>query len=198
MRFKLPVVTNRREILVAPELLRVEAQGMHLSKFTKVLIMVLLTLLYCMFVGGSIYNIVTHQFHDTDGFIKVFAALFVMITALYVAATFLIIKKKRSALIFTEVGIAGTALFSAKYEDLGGYAWESSSGFLTTGQVSKKMKKTLFITANKGLLPEVRYVTRFGTSVLGSHGYYFKLDQIQSVEKIMANRGIKRLPDRGK
>jgi len=196
MRFDLPGVTNRREILAAPELLRIEAEGMQLSKITKVLIMVLMTLLYFIFVGGSLYNIVTHQFHDTGGFIKVFAALFVMITGLYVAAALLIIKNNRSALIFTEVGIAGTALFSAKYENLGGYAWESSNGFLTTGQLSKKMKKTLFITANKGWFPETRYVTRFGTSGLGSHGYYFKPYQIQMVEEIMTSRGIKRLPDR--
>ena len=171
---------------------------MQLSKFTKALMVGLLTMLYCMFIGGSVYNIANNRFRDTEASIKVFAAASVIATAFYAVATLLVIKKNRSSLVFTEVGIAGTAMFSAKYEDLGGYAWESSSGFLATGQTSKKKKKTLFITANKGWFPEVRYVTRMGTSVLASFGYYFNSDQIKKIEEIMASCGIKRLPDREK
>lgn len=196
MTFGLPGTKKRREILTAPELMTVEAEGMPLSKFTKVLMVGILTILYCMFIGGSVYNIINHRFRDTDAFIRIFAAASVITTIGYAAATLLIINKNRSLLIFTEVGIAGNALISAKYEDLGGYAWESSSGFLTTGQASKEKKKTLFITANKGWFPEVRYVTRFGTSVLASFGYYFNPEQVQQVEEIMVSRGIKRLQDR--
>ena len=196
MTFGLPGTMKRREILTASKLLTVEAEGMPLSKFTKVLVVGTLTLLYCMFIGGSIYNIVNHRFRDTDAFIKLFAAVSVIATVGYAAATLLIINKNRSSLVFTEVGIAGNALISVKYDDLGGFAWETSSGFLTTGQASKEKKKTLFITANKGLFPEVRYATRFGTSVLASFGYYFDSEQIQKVEEIMASRGIKRLQDR--
>ena len=196
MRFELPGSRKRREILAATELLKVEAEGMKLSTLTKVLMVGILTLLYGMFIGGSVNNIVNHRYRYDDAFISIFVTASVIATIGYAAATLLIIKKKRSSLVFTEAGIAGNALITAKYEDLGGYTWESSSGFLSTGQASKEKKKTLFITANKGWFPEVRYATRFGTSVLASFGYYFNSDEVKKVEEIMANRGIKRLQDR--
>ncbi|RII24976.1 MAG: hypothetical protein CXR30_19405 [Geobacter sp.] len=198
MSCALPGLKKRREILAAPELLKVEAEGMQLSKFTRALMVGTLSLLYGMFIGGSIYNIVNHRIKDTEAYLQVFVPMSVIATAFLAVACLLIIKKNRFSLVFTEVGIAGTALFSAMYEDLGGYAWESSSGFLATGQTSKEKKQTLFITANKGWFPEVRYATRMGTSVLASFGYYFNPEQIQKAEEIMASRGIKRLPDRGK
>ncbi|MBJ6751066.1 hypothetical protein [Geomonas anaerohicana] len=198
MSLELPGVRKRRKILTAPELLKVEAEGMQLSKFTRVLMVGTLTLLYCMFIGGSVYNIVNHRIKNTEAYLQVFVPMSVIATAFLAVASLLIIKMNRSSLVFTEIGIAGTAMFSAVYEDLGGYAWEASSGLLATGQTSREPKKTLFITANKGWFPEVRYVTRMGTSVLASFGYYFKPDQIQKAEEILASRGIKRLPDRGK
>lgn len=195
MNLELPGVKKRREILTAPELLKVEAEGMQLSKITRALMVGTLTLLYCMFIGGSIYNIANHRIKNTEAYLQAFVPMSVIATALLAVASLLITKKNRSSLVFTEVGLAGTAMFSAKYEDLGGYAWESSSGFLATGKTSKETKKTLFITANKGWFQESRYVTRMGTSVLASFGYYFTPEQIQKAEEIMASRGIKRLPD---
>lgn len=196
MTFGLPGTKKRREILAAPELIKVEADGMQLSKFTKVLLVGTLSLLYCMFIGGSIFNIINHRFRDTETFIKLFAAVSVLTTIGYVAATLLIIRKNRSSLVFTETGIVGNALISAKYDELGGFAWETCSGFITTGQASKEKKKTLFIAANRGWFPDVRYETRFGTSVLASFGYYFNADQVQKVEEVMASRGVQRLQDR--
>lgn len=195
MTFGLPVLKKRREILDAAELMKVEPAGMQLSKFTKVLIVSTLTLLYGMFIGGSIYNIINHKFRDTEAFTKVFAVAAVMFTIIFAVAIFLIIKKKRSSLVFTDAGIAGPAILSVKYEELGGYAWQTDSGFMATGQTSKD-KKTLLITANKGWFPEVRYVTRGGTSVLASYGYFFEPDQMRKVDEIMANYGIKRLLDK--
>lgn len=124
MSLQLPV-KKRRQILAAAVLLKVEAEGMQLSAFTKSLMVGFLTLLYCMFIGGSVYNIVNKRLPNIDTFIEVFAAASVMATALYISAILLIIKSKRAPLIFTEAGIAGTALFSARYEDLRGYGWES-------------------------------------------------------------------------
>lgn len=196
MTIGLPRTKKRREILAAPKLLKVEATEMQLSKFTRVLLVGTLTLLYSMFIGGSINNIINRRFPDTEAFIKIFAVGSALTTIGYVAAILLIVTRNRSSLIFTEVGIAGNALITVKYSDLGGYAWETSSGFITTGQGSEERKRTLFITANKGWLPELRYETRFGTSVIASFGYYFTSDQIQNVNEIMARYGIRRLEDR--
>lgn len=196
MTFGLPITKKRREILAAPELMKVEATEMQLSKFTRLLLVGALTLLYCIFIGGSIINIINRRFPDTEAFIKIFAVAAVLTTIGYVAAMLLIVTRNRSSLIFTEIGIAGNALITVKYNDLGSYAWETSNGFITTGQGSKETKTTLFLTANKGWLPELRYETRFGTSVIASFGYYFTSDQIQHVNEIMARYGIQRLEDR--
>lgn len=52
MRFELPGTKNRREILAAPELLRINAVGM--SERAKFLFGTLLTLLYVTFLIGTI------------------------------------------------------------------------------------------------------------------------------------------------
>ena len=196
MAIGLPGTKKRNQILASPALLQIEATGIQLSKFTKSLMVFTLVLLYCMFIGGSIYNILNHQLKNTEAYIQIFLPASIMTTAFLAVSILLILKETRSPLVFTEIGIAGRTLFSVKFSDIGGYAWEASSGFQTTGQISKQKKTTLFITANKGWFPDVRYATRMGTSIFSSLGYYFTPDQMQAVEKIMFSHNIQRLPDR--
>lgn len=197
MRLELPGLRNRREILAAPELLRITAEGMKLSVITKSLLAFVLILLYSMFMYGSIRTIITKPIHNKETFIMSFVFLAIFLSIAVAILIRLIFKDERMSLIFTEVGMAGTGLFNVKYDRIGTYGWEICNGILATGQASKKEnKKTLRITANKGLFPELAYKDRFGNSILGSYGYLFDSNQINKTEEIMNSFGIKKMPDK--
>ncbi len=149
-----------------------------------------------MFVAGVTGNIINNNMHDKTTFIKVSIIAAIMLTTLYLCAVALIIRNKRNPLIFTETGIVGTGFFNAKYERIGTFRWEICNGLLATGEATKQSKKTLLITANTGLFPEMAYKTRIGTSILGSYGYYFDETQVNKVEVILSGVGIKKLPDK--
>jgi hypothetical protein len=188
MRFELPGTKNRREILAEPELLRINAEGV--GKRAKFLFGALLTLLYATFMIGT-FRIISSKSEMTSFFI--FALIF---TVIYLPTMKQILNKKIVSLVFTRIGIADTGLFAVKYDKLGGYRWEKSSGVIATGQASKNDEITLFLSANSGLFPEAAFVTRFGGSVLASYGYFFNADQIKCAEEILNSFGINKLPDR--
>ncbi len=144
-----------------------------------------------MFMCGSIATMLTSTKPDS----KIFAAAFVflaiaMTTALWILVP-MIIKDKRTPLIFTELGIVGTAFFNVKYEDIRSYGWENCDQSLALGQETRHTKVTLALTSNKGLFPELSYKNRFGGSVLGVYCYFFSPSQIEKVETIFKTHGIK-------
>ena len=188
MRFELPGTRNRREILAAPELLRINAEGM--SERAKLLFSALLTLLYATFLIGT-SRIISSKTEMISFFI--FALIF---TVIYVPTMKQIFNKKISSLVFTQIGIADTGLFSAKYEKIGSYRWAIDSGVFATGQRSKEVRKTLMLRGKGGLFPEADFKDRFGNSIIGNYGYFFDNAQIQKVEEIFNGLGINKTPDR--
>ncbi len=196
MRFELPGKRKCRDILAAPELMRVDAMGMKLSILTKSLLTFTLVLLYSMFMYGSIRTIITGSIHDKDTFIKAFAILAVFATVAVCALIPLIFKDRRNPLIFTQIGIVGPGLFNVRYENIGSYGWEICKGILATGQASKEKKATLRLTGSSGLFSGLAFVDRFGNSIYGNYGYFFTDTQIVQTEEIMNERGIEKVPDR--
>lgn len=122
-----------------------------------------------------------------------FSAIF---TVIYFPTMKQICTKKIVSLVFTEIGIADSGLFAVKYDHLGGYKWASCDTFCANGSMKKADKTTLFLTANKGLLKDVRFVTRFGTPALASYGYFFDDNQVKCTEEILNRFGINKLPER--
>src|SRR6185369_4635563 len=149
MRFELPAMKLRREILAAPELMRVDAVGMKLSILTKSLLAFTLALFYSMFMYGCIRTIITGTMHDKNTLITAFVVLAVFATVALVVLIPIIFKEKRNSLIFTQKGILGPGLFNVKYEDIGTYGWEICKWILATGQAAKEKKTTLRLTSNK-------------------------------------------------
>lgn len=187
MRFELSRTKHRCEILAAPELLRINAVGM--SERAKFLFGTLLTLLYVTFLIGA-YRVNSSSSEKTSYFL--FLSIF---TAIYLPTMKQIFTKKVVSLVFTTIGIADTGLFAVKYEDLGGYKWASCDTFCANSSMKKADKTTLFLTANKGLLKEVRFVTRFGTPALASYGFFFDDNQVKCTEEILNRFGINKLPE---
>jgi hypothetical protein len=197
MRFELPGLRNHRgEILEAPELLRIEPKGLKLSVITKTLLVFTMSLFYSMFMYGSIQTILTSTRPGKQTFVTAFVVLAVMITAALIFLIPVIIKDKRTPLVFTEKGIAGTGFFNAKYENIGTYGWETCSSSFALGQTSGEKNITLTLTSNKGLFPELAYRNRFGSSVLGTYCYFFNPSQIVAAEEILNKCDIKKSTDK--
>jgi hypothetical protein len=196
MRFERPAMKNRREILAATELLRVDAEGMKLSIVTKSLLAFTLTLFYSMFMYGTIRTIITGTMHDRTALIMAFVVLAVLATVALVVLIPVIFKDKIRTLIFTQKGILGPGLFNVKYEDIETYGWEICKGILATGQASKEKKITLRLTSNKGPFSAPALFDNFGNSIFGNYGYFFTTNQILQAEEILNERSIMKIPDR--
>jgi len=180
MRFELSRSRKRREILAAPELLRIEPEMMKMSLLVITLVSVVVTLLCFMVLPGMIFGGFDTIFIPFIG--SVIAVTFILVIAR-------IVQFNRKPLIFTQVGIAGGWMFCARYDELGTYQWENYKGIFP---ILNKAKKTLLITLNKGIFRDFAYTARGGGSILGACGYFFDTDQIKSVEKILDGFGVQK------
>jgi hypothetical protein len=196
MGFELPGIKNRKEILAASELLRIETEGLKLTVVTKSLLVFTLALFYSMFMYGSIQNIMTRTRPGKPTFVMAFVIMAVFATTALILLIPVILKDKRLPLIFTEKGIAGTGFFNVKYENIGTYGWETCSSGLALKQTSGVKKITLALTANKGLFPDLAYRNRLGSSILGTYCYFFSPNQMEKADAILNGYGIRKVADK--
>jgi len=180
MRFELSKTKKRREILAAPELLRIEPEMIKMSSLIILLASVVVTLLCFMVLPGMIFG----RFDSI--FIPFIGAVITVIFILVIAR---IVQSSRKSLLFTQVGIAGAGMFYARYDELGTYQWENYRGVFSIPNIAKK---TLLITSNKGMFRDFAYTARGGGSILGAYGYFFDIDQIKSAEKILDGFGVRK------
>lgn len=178
MRFERSRSRKRREILAAPELLRIEPEMMKMSLLVISLVSVVVTLLCFMVLPGMIFG-------GFDTIFIPFIGSVITVTFILVIAQF-----NRKSLIFTQVGIAGGGIFCARYDELGTYQWENYCGIFSIPNIAKK---TLLITSNRGIFRDFAYPARGGGSILGACGYFFDTDQIKSVEKILDGFGVRKV-----
>lgn len=185
--------SKRKEILEAPELLRIFGTGMELSKITKILMAGLLTLLFAMFISGTYQTITNRPTDEKSEFMILLIVLMIALTSFWAIVMYALFRNKKFELIFTQNGVVGDGFPPTKYEKFGGYQWITTSGFVATGQNSKGGRVTLYLTANSGLLPKGAFLTNYGTSILETYGYYFDNDQIERVEAIFSSYGVQNL-----
>jgi hypothetical protein len=172
-----------REILSAPEILRIEPQDIKFSKKLQLIIILIISIGYAMFI----YKMIERSNLELLFVTGLFAVIIVAI---------LLLSRKTTPFVITNRGLLKYPYVAEFWEDIESYTWETFTGAKRLPLQPSHSVTTLYLVNKGGILRQRNIENRTGHTVFGNCGIFFTHDQIEATDRIFQEHGIKKIPDR--
>ena len=174
-----------KEIMEAPELLRIEPYEFKLSKTAQAIIISSLAVVYAVVVIKMIRGFNPELIFATGAYAVLIIAI-------------MLLGRKATPFVITNRGLLKYPYVAEFWEDLENYTWETFTGFSRLPLQPADKVTTLYLVNKGGILRQRNIENRTGHTVLGNCGIFFSAEQIALTDKLFQDHGIKRITTENK